>query len=191
MKKPFRFFKWSGKNAVVLFALTISIAIILIAVDVTVAHLVTKTDPIENEFTPPVLHISLERIDDIRNTGNVPVYVRAFGVANWQSVEDEHTVLSVAPQVGQDFAIEFLTNDWFLAEDGFYYYRNILEPDKSVQLFTKVTQLKEKTGYELHLEIISTGIQVEPAEAVTEAWPVVKVVGDRKLAPVNAPETEG
>ena len=185
MCAKFEFFKWSGKKAVAIFVLTI--ALILVAVDVTVTYLVDKTEPADNIFEPPVLHISLDGIDDITNTGNVPVYVRALSVANWRSVEDENTYLSVAPKVGVDFSVEFLKDGWFLCDDGFYYYKNILQPGKDVQLFTKVTQLKEMSGYELHLEIISTGIQAYPSEAVSNSWPVVTVTSDGKLAPVATP----
>lgn len=192
MKKPFHFFKWSGKKAVALLILTLSI--IFVAVDVTLAVIIIKTNTIENEFTPPVLHISLDGVDKIKNTGNVPVYIRAYSVANWLSVEDEHTVLSVAPEEGVDFTVEFKADNWVFANDQFYYYKHVLMPGDSIPLFTEVNQLKERTGYELHLEIIATGIQAEPIEAINESWPAVTTVKDGDkiiLAPVNTPETEG
>ena len=180
MKKPFRFFSLTGKKAVVLLVLTLVLTIT--AINVTLAILVTKTDTFENIFSPPVLRLSLENVDDIVNTGDVAVYVRALAVANWISVDDEHTVLSEDPQIGVDFEVTFVTAGWFLASDGFYYYEKILAPGEQVQLFTSATQLKEKLGYELRLEILSSGIQATPPEGIAEAWPAVRVTENGTLA---------
>lgn len=173
MKKTFRFFKWTGKKAVFLFVL--SVALVVTSVNVTVAVLLTRTETIENTFSPPVLHISLAGIDDIRNTGDLPVYVRAYSIVNWYSLDDEHTILADAPQVGVDFQVTYHTDGWFLASDGFYYFENILEPGEELHLYDKIVQLVEKPGYELRFEIISSGIQADPKEAVEAAWPAVKV----------------
>ena len=180
MKKPFRFFSSTGKKAVVLFVLTL--VLIVTAIDVTLAILITKTDTFENIFDPPVLRLSLEGIDDITNTGDVPVYVRALAVANWRSTDDEHTILSETPVVGINFSIRFVTEGWFLASDGFYYYEKPLGPGEQVQLFLSATQLEEKTGYELHLEILSSGIQAYPTDAIAAAWPAVRVTDNGLLA---------
>ena len=179
MKKPFRFFKWSGKKAVVLFVLTLSL--VFVAVDVTLAYLLVKTDSLDSIFTPPVLHVSLEGVDDIKNTGDIPVYVRAFSVANWVSTEDEHTVLFERPKENVDFAVSFHNGGWFLGSDGFYYFEKALAPGEELHLFDKITQLTEKTGYELRIEIFSSGIQAYPAEAIEEAWPAVRVAVDGTL----------
>ena len=145
MKKTFRFFKWTGKKAVFLFVL--SVALVVTSVNVTVAVLLTRTETIENTFSPPVLHISLEGIDDIKNTGDLPVYVRAYSIVNWYSLDDEHTILADAPQVNVDFQVTFHTGGWFLASDGFYYYEKVLNPGEQIQLMTHAYQLTEKDGY--------------------------------------------
>lgn len=184
MNKTFSFFKWTGKKAVLLFVL--SVALVVTSVNVTVAVLLTKTEPIENTFTPPVLHVSLEGIDDIKNTGDVPVYVRAFSVVNWVSTDNEHTILSTKPKENVDFKVEFHTDGWFLASDGFYYFENALAPGEELHLFDMVTQLVEKPGYELRFEILSSAIQATPTEAVEEAWRAVKVADDGTLVSADA-----
>ncbi len=184
MNKTFSFFRWTGKKAVLLFVL--SVALIVTSVNVTVAVLLTKTEPIENTFTPPVLHVSLEGIDDIKNTGDVPVYVRAFSVVNWVSTDNEHTILSTRPEEDVDFKVEFHTDGWFLASDGFYYFENALAPGEELHLFDMVTQLVEKPGYELRFEILSSAIQANPTEAVEEAWRAVKVADDGTLVSADA-----
>lgn len=180
MKKPFRFLSLTGKRAVVVLVSVILVAVL--AVDATLAYLITRTDTFENIFTPPVMRLSLEGIDDITNTGDVPMYVRALGVANWVSVDDEHTILAEDPLHGDDFTIDFVTEGWFLASDGFYYYENVLAPGEQIQLFLSATQLKEKAGYELRLEILSSGIQATPTEAIAAAWPAVRITENGTLA---------
>ena len=184
MKKPFRFFSLTGKKAVVLLVLTLVLTIT--AINVTLAILVTKTDTFENIFSPPVLRLSLENVDDIVNTGDVAVYVRALAVANWISLEDEHTILAADPVIGEDFVIDFKTENWFYSEaDGFYYYRYPLAPNGRVKMIESATQTQEKPGYELRLEILSSGIQAYPAEAVEHAWPTVRVMEDGSLEEVT------
>ena len=180
MKKTFRFLSLTGKKAVALLVLTL--VLVITAVDVTLAILITKTDTFENIFSPPVIRLSLEGIDDIVNTGDVPVYVRALAVANWVSVEDEHTILAETPKAGVDFEIKFEKEDWFYAEaDGFYYYKKALNPKDGIALFTSAVQKVEKSGYELKIEILSSGIQAYPGSAVEEAWPTVRVMEDGTL----------
>ena len=179
MKKPFRFLSLTGKRAVLVLVSVILVAVLTI--DATLAYLITQTDTFENIFAPPVMRLSLEGIDDITNTGDVPMYVRALAVANWVSVDDEHTVLAEDPVIGVDFEVKFVKDDWFLASDGFYYYRKVLAPKDQVQLLTSATQLKEKLGYELRLEILSSGIQATPPEAVAKAWPAVRITEDGTL----------
>ena len=181
MKKPFRFLKWSGKKAVTLFVVTL--LLVFTVVDVTFAILVTKTDALKNIFFPPDMRISMEGADDINNVGDVPVYVRAFAVANWISETDEHTILPETPQFGVDFTADFVMENWFLASDGFYYYRHVLEAGEAVEFLRSATQIKQKEGFELQLRIVSEAIQVTPVDAIHEAWPAVRVarVDDRDV----------
>lgn len=195
MKKPFLFLNRSGRKAVAFLLSTLVLATAF--VDVTLAILMVRTDPLENKFVPSTLRISLrvhddEMLDhtheDITNIGDVPVYLRAIAVANWVSTEDEHTILSETPvatanaeETDADLYIDFMTEGWFLADDGFYYYEKVLEAGKGVALVLEAEQLKEKAGYELSLEVVSTAIQANPPEAVQEAWPVVAVADDGTL----------
>ena len=180
MDAPFRFLKYTGKKALVLFLATV--LTVFVAIDVTLTYLATKTDLFENTFTPPTLRLSIEGYDDVVNTGDVPVYVRAIAVANWLSHDDEHTILSVTPEVGEDYTIEFITDGWFYADDGFYYYKKVLEPGDSVALIEHAYQLKEKDGYEIRLEILSSAVQSYPTDAIAAAWPAVYVTDDGSLA---------
>ena len=179
MKRFFEFFKQTGNRAVVLLISTM--LLITMAVGTTVALIMAKTDTTGNTFDPPVVRISLEGYDDITNAGTVPLYVRSLGVVNWVSKEDEKTILSEVPKSGEDFSVYFVTEDWFLASDGFYYYSKPLYPGETVILFTEAVQLTKKDGYELHLRLLSGSIQAYPVDAVEEAWPAVQVDPDGNL----------
>ncbi len=173
MKRSFDFFKYiRSRSAVLLISATLLITVL---VGTTVALIIVKTDTAGNTFDPPIVRISLEGYDSITNTGNVPVYVRSVGIATWVSEDDENVILSEAPKLGEDFTIDSITEGWFQASDEFYYYKEILNPGETVELFTSAIQQTEKDGYELHLQLISGSIQAFPANAVEESWPYVEV----------------
>lgn len=174
-----------GKRDLVLLVSTI--LLLSLFVGSTVAYIATKTDTKDTTFDPPVVRLSLEGYDDVTNTGNVPVYVRSLAVANWLSTEDEHTILSETPKVGVDFEITFVTEGWFLASDGFYYYSKPLGPGESIALFTEAVQLVEKDGYELRLELLSSAIQTSPTDAINAAWPAVQINENGELERAETP----
>lgn len=171
MERSFRFLQYNGKRALVLLITTF--LLLATTVGATVAILIAKSESAQNTFTPPVLRIRLEGYDDVVNEGNLPVYVRALAVANWVSTEDERAILPEAPVVGEDLTIEFYKEGWFAGADGFYYYKKPLDAGEGVALIKHAYQIKEKEGYELRLELLSSAIQAYPAEAVSVAWPAV------------------
>ena len=176
MPKSFQFLKWSGKKAVILLILTVALA--LGAVGGTLAFIVTYTHSLTNVFTPANLDISITG-EKIKNTGDVPMYVRAAVVVNWV---DENAIVANAPKVGEnyDYTIEFNTDGgWFQASDGFWYYKDPLPAgDSAPELIKGVTQKNTTSSYTLSVEILSAGIQAAPTEAVEKAWLAVEVADD-------------
>ena len=179
MKEFFQFVKRNEKHTLVLTIVIILLA--ALAIGTTVAFIITKTDTYDNTFIPPITRISLEGYDDITNTGNIPVYVRTIAVVNWHSLEDEHTILSEVPEHGVDYDVTNVTDGWFLASDGFFYYEKPLQPGESVAIFTKAEQLREKAGYELRIQLLSSSIQATPSDAINAAWPAVQINEHGKL----------
>lgn len=173
MKKPFRFFKWTGKKAVTLLLVTVLLS--LAVADVTLSLLFDRTEPLENVFIPLDLRISMDDQNSIKNVGDTPVYVRALAVAVWASTDDEHTISAIEPVEEVDYRVTEEEGHWFLASDGFYYHEHLMVPDASIPLFSNIEQLKEKPGYELKIQIIASSVQAYPTEAVSYAWPAVKV----------------
>ena len=179
MQKTFRFFRWSGQKAVLALALTVVIAVL--TVNVTVAAIVMRTQTIRNKFSPAELEISTWSGNDVINSGDTPVYVRAIVIATWTSDDAEKTVHAFAPDEGVDYEI-VTSADWFKASDGFYYYKNVLAPAQTSTLITKATQLRSIEGHTLRVFVISSAIQTAPTdEAVEASWPAIRVAADGTL----------
>ena len=184
MKLSFRSLTSNTKRMLVLI---ISTAILLLgAVGTTIAFIVDRTETASNIFDPPVVRITLRDYDEITNIGTIPVYVRALAVVNWASTEDEHTILAEKPKVGEDLSITFISEDWFMGDDGFYYYKKVLHPEDHIALMVEAVQLTEKLGYEMELTILSSAIQISD-EAINVAWPAVRINEDGELERATAP----
>ena len=95
MPKTFKFLKWSGKKAVALFVLTAML--VTLTVGSTIAYIIVKTQDLTNTFVPPNIDINLSANEN-KNTGDIPVYVRAAIVPTW-ICESDGSTLSQTPSV--------------------------------------------------------------------------------------------
>lgn len=173
MQKTFHFLKWSGKKAILLSVLTIILAVA--AIGATLAFIIVQTNPIENTFPPPNLSIIIEG-NNIKNDGDVPVYVRAAVVVNW--VDGEGAILSEQPTAG-DYTLT-IADGWVQGADGFYYHTAPLASQAQETLITKATQNTTKTGYTLRVQVLASAIQTTPTNAVVESWGVAVENGQLK-----------
>ena len=118
------------------------------------------------------------------------MYARAATVLTWVSQADQNTILSQTPVYGVDYMLEYDTDNWFLASDGFYYYKKAIPPKSTVEekndhiivFLTRGEMRKPKEGYDLRLRILSSSIQAEPIEAIESSWPAVTVNPDGTLS---------
>ena len=172
MSKTFQFFIWSGKKAVAFLVLTVALSVAIVGT--TLAYILVKTNELNNTFTPGEVKIEIAG-DDITNTGDTDVYVRAAVVINW--VDGDGVILSTMPVAGVDYDIVFnedtaLTSGWVQGSDTFWYYVDTpLEAGKTANaLINSITQKTTKDGYTLRVQVLSSAIQAEPAEAVFGAW---------------------
>ena len=186
MPKTFKFLIWSGKKAVVLLALTVALSVAVVGT--TLAYIIVKTNELNNTFTPPNVDISISG-DDITNTGDTDVYVRAAVVVTW--VDTNGVILSTTPVADTDYTVAFNTaGGWVQGSDTFWYYTKVLKAandsndDVAPTLITSLTQTdaQKKDGYTLTVQVISSAIQATPTEAVIGAWTSVSGVnGDGSL----------
>ena len=178
MSKTFQFFIWSGKKAVAYLVLTVVLSAAIIGT--TLAYIIVKTNELNNTFTPGEVDISING-STITNIEDTDVYVRAAVVVNW--VDDNGTpgdktddvILSTMPVAGTDYTVEFNTaGGWVQGSDTFWYYTSgpLAEGATAPTLITSLTQTEQQKmdGYTLRVQVISSAIQAEPADAVFGAW---------------------
>ncbi len=143
------------------------------------AYLTAKTDPISNEFVPAKVSCLVE--EDfaegvksnvkVRNTGNIDAFIRAVVVATF--VSEDGKVLATAPKESVDYFIQWGTDGWTQGQDGYWYHTKPVKPEETtVLLIESAYELSVPDGYRLHLQILATGVQSDPAIAVQEAWGV-------------------
>lgn len=176
MKKEnkFKIFVEKNKIASIIVALFLFIGI---ATPITYAYLQDSTAEVTNTFTPG--KVSTEIIEDfdgfekkdvvIKNTGNIPAYIRAAIVVNWAEKDAEGIYAAEAPKA-TDYEMAIDPN-WFVGHDGYYYHKAPVKPGESTSvLINSAKPISKKEGYTLSIEILGSGIQSMPDEAVVDAW---------------------
>lgn len=150
--------------------LTVLVALLLlvtVSVGGTLAWLATQTAPVTNTFTPSHVTTAVdEQIKgstkesvSIKNTGDTNAYLRATYVLNY--VDADGNILPGTP----DVTLTENTENWDKGSDGYYYSKNSVAPDASLELFTNVT-----AGAGVQMTIIAEGIQsTGMGETVTTA----------------------
>lgn len=146
----------------------------------TVAYLVTSTDPVTNTFTPAHVSTAVDETFEngvksdvkIKNTGDIPAYIRAAVIINWADGDGN---VSATPVKTTDYTIKWTKEGW-VEHGGYYYYTApVAVGALTGQLFTGCELAKGVTppeGYSLQVTILADGIQSEPADAVIQAWGV-------------------
>ena len=170
MKRRYHGSRVSKTNRPKHFAGLLALALILVCtVGGTVAYLVTHTDPVVNTFTPGEVSCQVEEKFEgnnvkteavVKNTGNVPAYIRVAVVANTIDAQGNITGMETLP------AGWLNTEDWTKSGD-FYYYKGVVQPgDVTANLLTAAGI--DLTG--IQVTILASAIQSMPDEAVKDAW---------------------
>lgn len=160
-------------------ALAVSLALLLtMGIGATLAWLSDTTPGLVNEFTPvsdpPEVTESFEgtlkKDVQVINKGNIPAYIRAAIVATWQKVDAEgHTTGELAPDapvLGTDYTLTLADSGW-QQQGGYHYCLTSVEPSEMTpELIESATQLREKDGYKLVIEILAQTIQSDG----TDKW---------------------
>ncbi len=155
------------------------------AVSGSLAWLISAPGPVVNEFIPGEVTIQVDEKFDgstksdvrIKNTGNVPAYIRVALVPAW--VDDEGNI-AAKPASLDDCTITWgkdgngYEDDWFIGSDGFYYCKTVIEPDGSTPILIKSCTVKgEEHEYDFELQVIASAVQSLPTTTVETVWPVV------------------
>lgn len=155
-------------------SITLAILVVLLltfAVSGTIAYITTKTESVENVFTPAEVKTEIEedfnketksRIQ-ILNKGNIPVFVRVAIVGNWVDANGN----IVKPWEG---TVDYDESTWTL-KDGYYYYNTaIAAGDKTSNLLQSAITTSANDGLKLVVTVIHQSIQAEPTSAAQSAW---------------------
>ena len=157
------------------------------AVSGSLAWLTSTPEHVVNSFIPGEVTIQVdETFDDehttkqnvsIKNTGNVPAYIRVALIPAW--VDDEGNI-AAKPASLDDCTITWVKDgngyedDWFIGSDGFYYCKTVIEPGASTPILIKSCTVKDgEHKYDFELQIIASAVQSLPTSTVGEVWPVV------------------
>ena len=116
----------------------------------------------------------------VRNTGNIPAYIRLRFVSYW--VDADGNIVGKASEMPD---IPFDENAWF-EKNGMYYCRTPIDPDAFTPELLQdtkniVLRADEETGYRQVVEVFADAIQSEPDIAVIGSWRVN--VSDGNLTP--------
>ena len=164
------------------------------AVSGSLAWLISAPGPVVNEFIPGEVTIEVDEKFDastksdvrIKNTGNVPAYIRVALVPAW--VDDEGNIAAKPASLKLDCDITWGEDgngyeaDWFIGSDGFYYCKTVIEPDGSTPILIKSCTVKDgEHEYDFELQVIASAVQSLPTSTVETVWPVV-VCTDGTLA---------
>ena len=155
------------------------------AISGSLAWLISAPGPVVNEFIPGEVTIQVDETFNgttkqnvrIKNTGNVPAYIRVALVPAW--VDDEGNIAAKPASLdncnitwGKDGS--GYEADWFIGSDGFYYCKTVIEPGASTPILIKSCTVKgEEHEYDFELQVIASAVQSLPTSTVGEVWPVV------------------
>lgn len=163
-----------GKAVVLLASLLL---LLTVAVGGTVAYLMTSTPSVENTFDPASVTVTVEEVFNdnsksdikLKNTSDIPAYVRAAVVTYWKKGND----IVPQPTGGRVTMPTILGENWFQKGELYYYAKRL--PVGGVTdspLFTTAITATVPEGYTFHVDILAEAIQGEPIAAVTQAWEV-------------------
>lgn len=153
--------------------------VVTLAISGTVAYLVTKSEPVENKFTPS--HVACQVTEDfdgttksnvnVTNTGDTDAYIRVKLVSYRVNAQGQH--------IGGTVAVPSFTpgENWKLHTDGYYYYTLPVAPgeEPKADLIGSIDltgSYDDADGGSQVIEVMAEAIQSGPAYAVGQSWGV-------------------
>ena len=167
-------FRWK-RSGILLAAVIVLLAG---AVGGTWAFLVAQSEPVQNNFTYAHVRCTIdEKFENgvksdvtIKNTGDIPAYIRARIVVTWKDASGNVSAAAV-PVKDSDYTMTMGTG-WTKGTGDYWYYKTAVNPNGFTPVL--ITECKKTgiapDGYDLSVEILADAIQSEPANAVKEAW---------------------
>jgi hypothetical protein len=161
------------RTAVLLIAVFLLIST---AVGSTAAFLVTKTEPVVEDFAYAQVSCQVTDTLAVQNTGTAQAYIRASYAVNWR--DGEGIIAAVTPD-GYSCDLDENQGAWVDGGDGYFYYPDPVDPgDETPSLLTCSVLRPENPEYTLSVEVVAEAIQSDPAEAAEDAWGVTVSNGE-------------
>lgn len=157
--------------------IVIIVLIFFIGISSTIAYLVSKSSKI-NEFEIGNVDAKVNETFNkeektkkdvyITNTGNIDEYVRVKINIYYKNNDD--VIIYEDPIINEDYTIDLNLNDWFLSDDGYYYYKYKIGENKSTSnIINSLIYLKNYEDKSLTADVIVNVIQSND-KALEEAW---------------------
>ena len=136
----------------------------------TLAYLVDKTPEVKNTFEPAKVTTEVKEEFDgttksevkIRNTGDIPAYIRAAVIINWADGDGN---VSATPVKDGDYVIKYdSSNTWKKIGDYWYYTKPVAADsltEKALIESCAPVSGKAPEGYDLQVTILADGIQAD------------------------------
>lgn len=160
------------RTAVLLIAVLLLIST---AVGSTAAFLVTKTEPVVENFAYAQVSCQVTRSGNalaVQNTGTAQAYIRASYAVNWR-LDGEESIAVAVPEGYSDGLVEDPQGAWVDGGDGYFYYPYPVDPgSETPSLLICSPSYPEDPEYTLSVEVVAEAIQSDPAEAAADAWGV-------------------
>lgn len=143
----------------------------------TLAYLVDKTPEVKNTFEPAKVTTAVDEKFDgttksevkIKNTGNIPAYIRAAVIINWAdangNVYGGGTPVASTEEVTGDYTISYNTDGSWKQIGDYWYYTKPVAADSLTEkaLIESCAPVAGKApkGYDLQVTILADGIQAD------------------------------
>lgn len=169
----------------------------LVAVsDFADAYMRKTTEEVDNTFIPAEVTCDvIETFDEtsgtkssvqVKNTGNIPSYIRLRIVSYYVDSEGEIQFVS-SPKVN----VNYNTSDWFMDadEDTYYYKYPVVNGGNTTEFLAEGATIElgsytaNSITYYQVVEIVAEAIQANPDKAVTDSWNVT--IADDVITSVN------
>lgn len=135
----------------------------------SLAYLQVKTGVLTNIFNPSKVSCAVHESGggySVRNTGDIPVYIRASVVCTWTDVGNNvHWQKPGYTVSGDGWDIE--------TSDGFLYYKNPVDAGNATsEIVVNATDTAPDSGWTFTVQLLSEAIQSTPSGVVADKWGV-------------------
>lgn len=161
-----------------LYALALCLLLMLLSVTIhgTLAYLQAGSK-VENTFTIAKMSVKIDETFNgstkqnvtVKNTGDVPAYLRAALVIYWK--DKDGNILSDTPTEDTDYTIIMGTDEgWVKGSDGYWYYPKPVAASEPSPILIKSCTASSTAGKYLCVDILTQAVQASPTTAVQELW---------------------